>query len=85
MHVLDTAESAFVCVRVLRIPTLLARNVRVVTTNPLDFVSAIRSIAVCICDVAIGARTASVTPTGRWWKVTELIEAPDNAWSRGWE
>jgi hypothetical protein len=78
--VLDTAESSFVCVRVLRIPALLARNVRVVTTNPLAFVSAIRSIAVCICDAAIGAKTANVTPTGLWWRVTEPIEAPGNAW-----
>src|ERR1700740_1886249 len=71
-------RSAFVCLRVLRIPALLARNARVVTTNPLDFVSAIRSIAVCICDAAIGAKTANAMPTGRWWRFAEPIEAPGN-------
>jgi hypothetical protein len=44
-------------------PTVFARNALVVTTSPLDFVSSVRSIAVCICDVAIGARRANVTPS----------------------
>jgi hypothetical protein len=77
--------SAFVCVRVLRVLPLLARNVRVVTTNFLDFAPNLRSIAVCIYDAAIGTRMENVTPTGRWWRVTEPIEAPGSASSRGWE
>src|SRR5437870_9414363 len=62
-----------------------ARNARVVTTNVLDFIWSIRSIAVCICDVAIGARMANVMPIGRWWRVTEPIEVPGSASLRGWE
>ena len=58
-----------VCVGVLLSAAVFARNARVVTTNPLDFVSLIRSIAVRICDVSIGARMANVTHA--YWALME--------------
>jgi hypothetical protein len=72
--------SAFVCVGVLLSSVVRMRNVHVVTTNPLDFASLNRSIAACICDVAIAARMANGTPIGRWWRAIEPIEGPGNAW-----
>ena len=84
---LGTAESAFVCVRVLRIPVLLARNVRVVTTNPLAFVSAIGRVAGYIL-----CRRCYRRKDGKrhaYWALVESYRTdrgpPGNASSRRWE
>jgi hypothetical protein len=77
MH--DSPASAFVCAGVLRSVAVFARNVHVVTTNPLDFARLICSMTACTCDVAIAARMANDTLTGHWWRATEPIEAPGNA------
>src|SRR5437879_12646093 len=80
-HFPGSGASALVCVEVLLISAVFARNSRVVTTYRLGFVSSIRSIALCICDVAIGARMANVTLIGRWWRVRH---PPQSGWLGEW-
>ena len=44
-------------------------NWRVVKTNPLAMLSAIRMLRVCIYGAAIGRNKTNGLPIGRWWKV----------------
>jgi hypothetical protein len=69
-----TSAIALVCVGGVAGSVVCMRNVNVVTTNPLDFAGLIRSMAACIYGAVIGARTASVMLTGRWWRVIEPHE-----------